>query len=587
MSYQMNKKLLHEQSLHELRNLENLFEEESSTRPVASSVRSHLEGLGYETKKTMDQVGDLTPEFGDTLKDVASAFKQKLPHLKIVFGSGRDLFHKAYPNSRHNKGNAIDVVFKGLSKGDDDELDNISTLLCSLRKKYPGFTFIDEYRRPSRFSTGVHYHLSYSDNKTDEGGGTSQFCSSLKNIDDLDDIDFEKVESTQTTQEPSKLEKFLDTIGLGSLAGAKAGDKESQKELVAKIEDKKDVKDTEDGFEIFGYSVDDILDNVKSILPQFESYTYENKKKLNEKVIRELNKNISKTKQHKKVISEIKKLKDLLNEVEMMDISSSSNYKRKNEKLKSNEFFIVHHTAGRGTPEDVVGILNRRGLGVQWVVDRDGKIYKTLPDDAKGAHILNSDDFPSAPSGINNSNAQGVEVIGNNDDDILPEQAVAVLKLVKNLGFSPDQIYGHGEINPGHKAKTEGMTIKKFINMNYNKSEGNYDYSVFSNRDVEVPSYDTKNPKKEPDKLDKFLDSIGLGSLTGAKAGDKKSQEELVSKVEDKKDVKDTDDGFEIFGYNVDDILDKIGDLLPQFEAEQKKKKILEDIERIKSNIIK
>ena len=65
------------------------------------------------------------------------------------------------------------------------------------------------------------------------------------------------------------------------------------------------------------------------------------------------------------------------------------------------------------------------------------------------------------------------------------------------------------------------------------------------------------------------------------------SYEELVSKVQDKKDVKDTADGFEIFGYSVDDILDKIGDLLPQFESEEEKKNILEDIERIKSKMIK
>jgi hypothetical protein len=113
----MNKKQLHEQSLKELRKLEYIFEEESTARPVATSVKSHLESLGYETKRTMAEVGDLTPEFGDTLKDVGSAFKQKLPDLKIKFGSGRDLFHKAYPNSRHNKGNAIDVVFKGIEKG--------------------------------------------------------------------------------------------------------------------------------------------------------------------------------------------------------------------------------------------------------------------------------------------------------------------------------------------------------------------------------------------------------------------------------------------------------------------------------------
>ena len=274
----MDKKILHEQYLKELKKLENLFEEESSYHPVASSVRSHLEGLGYETKKTMDEVGDLTPEFGNVLKKVASSFKQKLPHLRIRFGSGRDIFHKNYPSSRHNKGNAIDVVFKDVSKRDDDELDNISTLLCALRKKYPGFTFIDEYRHPSAHATGPHYHFSYSDSKKDEGHGTSEFCSSLKNIDNLDDIDFDSIE-TVSQKEPSKLDKFLDSVGLGDLSDAKPGDKESQKTLVDKAKElfsDDDVKDSDEGFEIFGYKLDDILDKVKDILPQFES---EQKKK--------------------------------------------------------------------------------------------------------------------------------------------------------------------------------------------------------------------------------------------------------------------------------------------------------------------
>jgi soluble cytochrome b562 len=550
----MNKKQLHEQSLKELRKLEYIFEEESSARPVATSVKNHLESLGYETKRTMAEVGDLTPEFGDTLKDVASAFKEKLPDLKIKFGSGRDLFHKKYPNSRHNKGNAIDVVFKGIEKGDNDELDKISTLLCALRKKYPGFTFIDEYRRPSRFSTGVHYHLSYSDSKTDEGGGTSQFCSSLKNLDNLDDIDFEKIGDSETTKDPSKLEKFLDYIGLGTLTDIKSGDKESQKELVSKVQDKKDVKDTDDGFEIFGYNVDDIINKIDDFLPQFES---EQKKK------------------------------NLLETLAIRDISGMSTYKRKNEKLKSRDFFVIHHTAGRGDAEKVVGILNSRkgGLGVQWVIERDGSIVRTLPDGSRGAHTLNSSDFPSAPQGISNSNSEGVEVIGMNDDDILPVQAVSALKLVKSLGYSPDSIYGHGEINPGHKAKTEGQTIKQFILKNWNNSESDYDFSMFDDKGIDI-EYETKSIK-QPSKLDAFLDSVGLGSLTDAKAGDKESQKELISKVEDKKDVKDTGDGFEIFGYSVDDILDKIEDFLPQFESEQEKKNLLEDIERIKSKMIK
>lgn len=278
----MDKKILHEEFIQEMKKLETIFEEESSARPVASSVRSHLEGLGFETKKTMDQAGDLTPQFGEILKKVGTSFKEKLPSLKIRFGAGRDLFHKAFPNSRHNKGNAVDVVFKGIDKNNDNDLNKISTLLCSLRKKYPGFTFIDEYRHPSRFSTGVHYHLSYSENKNDEGHGTPEFCSSIKNLDnldDLEDIDFGSENFAQTQKEPSKLDKFLDYVGLGDLSDAKAGDKGSQKTLVDKAKElfsDDDVKEKDDGFEIFGYSLDDILGKVKDVLPQFES---EQKKK--------------------------------------------------------------------------------------------------------------------------------------------------------------------------------------------------------------------------------------------------------------------------------------------------------------------
>ena len=147
------------------------------------------------------------------------------------------------------------------------------------------------------------------------------------------------------------------------------------------------------------------------------------------------------------------------------DISSTSTYGRKNEPLPQDKYFIIHHTAGRGAPSGVVGVLNKRGLGVQWVVDREGNIYQTLPRGSRGAHILNS------ALGPNNSNSQGVEVIARNDADILPVQAAAVYKLVKALGYTPNQLYGHGEVNPGHKAATEGQTIKQDILKNWNKKE--------------------------------------------------------------------------------------------------------------------
>jgi len=171
----------------------------------------------------------------------------------------------------------------------------------------------------------------------------------------------------------------------------------------------------------------------------------------------------------------MKKILDL--PFEYQDISSASTYRRKGEPLDQDKYFIIHHTAGRGSAKGVVNTLNTRVLknkagkivcsggclGVQWVVDREGKIYQTLPWGSRGAHILDS------ALGPTNGNSQGVEVVANDDADILPIQAAAVFKLVKALGYSPGQIYGHGEVNPGHKQATEGYTIKQYILKNWNK----------------------------------------------------------------------------------------------------------------------
>ena len=92
-------KVNHKEVISEIKKLRKILSEDTEeARPVATSVKNYLEGLGYETKSTMAQVGDLTPQFGEVLKKAATALKQELPHLKIRFGSGRDIFHKAFPN---------------------------------------------------------------------------------------------------------------------------------------------------------------------------------------------------------------------------------------------------------------------------------------------------------------------------------------------------------------------------------------------------------------------------------------------------------------------------------------------------------
>ena len=210
-------------------------------------------------------------------------------------------------------------------------------------------------------------------------------------------------------------------------------------------------------------------------------------------------------------------------QTEIIDISDESEYARKGESIKSNEFFIIHHTAGHGTAHQVVRTLNTRKnkagqtikLGVQWVVDRDGTIYKTLPSGSRGAHVGSSDSKKNrnlgAPPGISNSNAQGVEVVAKKDSDIkMPEQGIAVLKIIKHLGYTKDQIFGHGEVNPAHKQATEGATIKKYVLDHWDNP---IDLSVFSKEttaDIARPSSttDTGNTVINSDLIKKLITAL-------------------------------------------------------------------------------
>jgi hypothetical protein len=186
------------------------------------------------------------------------------------------------------------------------------------------------------------------------------------------------------------------------------------------------------------------------------------------------------------------------------DLSGLSEYKRKGTPLKSNKYFVLHHTGGRGDAEGVINTLNiRGGLGVQWIIDREGKIYRGLPENSIGAHIRTSGYMKNGtpyrkdgmPSDMYNDNTQGVEIVGKNDSDILLTQCFSALKLVKNLGYSQSQIYTHGEIN-NHKMADEGQKCKTFFNENWNlsnsdiiKKYGGEDFQEKEEDEIE-PKYD-------------------------------------------------------------------------------------------------
>ena len=250
---------------------------------------------------------------------------------------------------------------------------------------------------------------------------------------------------------------------------------------------------------------------------------------------------------NKKLINEISQVRSLMGlekkvineKFDYEDISSLSNY-RTNSSLQDKNF-VIHHTAGRGTPRGVVNVLNNKtdkktgkkySLGVQWVIDRDGKIFQTLPLGQKGAHILNSDNYDGAPKGINNSNSQGVEIIALDDSDVLPIQCLSALKLIRGLGYSQGDIYGHGELNPGHRPRNEGQTCKSFVLKHWNDNIEGLDekmfISDFSNNPVDNDQFKSKSSDtQKKDNNDKF----GLNKLLNLSSWKNSSYMEDLKKL--------------------------------------------------------
>jgi hypothetical protein len=144
----------------------------------------------------------------------------------------------------------------------------------------------------------------------------------------------------------------------------------------------------------------------------------------------------------------------------IVDISDNSTYGRKGEPLKSVQGFVFHHTGSDASPTSTQATLNKRGLGIQYAMDRDGTIYRLLPDGTRGAHIL-----PSEINNLSNANTEGMEISALNDKDVTPAQVKSAEAFIKWYRQSHPglQVYGHGELNPGHKQATEGMTVTNAI----------------------------------------------------------------------------------------------------------------------------
>ena len=119
--------------------------------------------------------------------------------------------------------------------------------------------------------------------------------------------------------------------------------------------------------------------------------------------------------------------------------------------------FIMHHTAGRGDPASVVNFWQQqgKGYGAQYIMDRNGVVHDTRKEFGYGGsnEILNG---AGQYKNLNNQNVVGMEIVANDDSDVTDAQKQAAAKFIQ-ASYPNTPVYGHGQVNPGHKEATEGL----------------------------------------------------------------------------------------------------------------------------------
>lgn len=142
--------------------------------------------------------------------------------------------------------------------------------------------------------------------------------------------------------------------------------------------------------------------------------------------------------------------------------------------------FIFHHTSGRGTSEGVLATLRQRGLGVQYIMERDGTIKQV---GGPGASHMKTGWGPMG-KGLSNKNVVGMEIIAKNDKDVTPQQIEAAKNFIRKY-YPNTPLYGHGQVNPGHKEADEGMTVIDAIKKERREKAGGDKQSALERKNVD------------------------------------------------------------------------------------------------------
>lgn len=147
-----------------------------------SDIRKYLakEPNFSEKGKEMDSGGKLDDALSNIFIAILDQIDKEIPGMKITVTAGNDTYHSRLSvNSKHKQGKALDFVINPATSSDIEKVKSILDRFASGNK---GFAYLDEYTKPSKYSTGKHFHISF-DPKSPEGTHARRIKSSQTPIE--------------------------------------------------------------------------------------------------------------------------------------------------------------------------------------------------------------------------------------------------------------------------------------------------------------------------------------------------------------------------------------------------------------------
>jgi len=134
------------------------------------------------------------------------------------------------------------------------------------------------------------------------------------------------------------------------------------------------------------------------------------------------------------------------------------------------DIVVIHSTYSLGkNPFDVADVLaqfRRYGVASHYLIDRDGEVYRLVPEDEEAFHAGKSV-LPETGRKNLNATSIGIELI--NTPTIAPDkrQYTALVELIKSIKerYPIHYIVGHSDIAPKRKSDPWDFNWKKFWQM--------------------------------------------------------------------------------------------------------------------------